>query len=197
MSITWILVADGSRARLLESQRSGEPLHPLGDFANPTARRSTTGRPRSHHESVGCGRSVSQSHRPPDEDRAARFAHALTEILERGRKAHRFDRLILVAPARLLGTLRDCCGKPLRARIAGQLGRDLVALRATDLHERIAHLLEPPAPQSASSGISDRADRTPLRTHPVTAPMTEPDRTPRSAGATMNRGTDTRSHHVD
>lgn len=132
MSITWILVADGSRARLLESQRSGEPLHPLGDFANPAARRSTTGRPRSHHESVGCGRSISQSHRPP------------------------------------------------------------------------AHLLEPPAPQSASSGISDRADRTPLRTHPVTAPMTEPDRTPRSAGATMNRGpdtmrrgTNTRSHHVD
>jgi protein required for attachment to host cells len=147
MSITWIMVADGSRARLFENARRGEPLHQLDSFDNPAARMSgrrfTTGRPPTVNESVGPARHSIEPHTTLHDKHATRFAKALATTLENGRTAHRFQRLILVAPAKFLGALHECCDKPLRDCVAGEIGRDLVTLGPTQLHERIAHLLEP------------------------------------------------------
>lgn len=151
MSITWILVADGSRARLFENARRDEPLHHLDNFINPAARMSgrrfTTDRPPTVDESVGCARHAIEPHTTLREKQAARFARVLTAALERGRNRHRFQRLVLVAPAKFLGALHECCDKPLRDCVTGEIGRDLVALGATEIHERVAHLLEPVVPR--------------------------------------------------
>ena len=117
MSITWILVADASRARLFESTRREEPLHQLYSVDNPAGRlrgRSfTTDHPPTVHESMGFARHSIEPHTALRTRQAERFAGRLVALLDRGRTRHRFQRLVLVAPPAFLGALKAACGKPL------------------------------------------------------------------------------------
>lgn len=153
MSITWILVADGSRARLFESTRRDEPLHQLENFLNPEARLAgrelTTDHPPTVNESMQFARHSIEPHTTQREKHVAHFAKELADALERGRTDHRFERLILVAPSKLLGALHEQFDEPLRQCVIGELHRDISTLPATEIHERIARLLEPVVPRSA------------------------------------------------
>lgn len=152
MSITWVLIADGSRARLFENARRDEPLHQLESFLNADARlpgrQLTTGRLPTVNESMGYSRHSIEPHTTLREKQMAGFAKELADALERGRTARRYDRLILVAPPKFLGALHDCFDKPLRNCVIGELRRDITTLSEPEIHERVARLLEPAARHS-------------------------------------------------
>jgi protein required for attachment to host cells len=152
MTITWVLVADGSRARLFESTRRDEPLHQLESFLNPdvraSARQFTTDHPPTVNESVGFARHSIEPHTTLRSKQTMRFARTLAAALERGRTERRYERLVVAAPARFAGALHGQCAKPLRDSITAEIHRDLVTLSPTEIHERVAPLLEPTVPRS-------------------------------------------------
>ena len=154
MSITWILVADASRARLFESTRRDEPLHQLESFINVEARLAgrqlTTDHPPTVNESMGHTRHSIEPHTTLREKNMAQFAKEIANALERGRTSRRYERLVLVAPAKFLGVLHGCLDKSVRNCIAGELPRDITTLTPTAIHERVAGMLEPVVPRSAN-----------------------------------------------
>jgi protein required for attachment to host cells len=141
MTTTWILVADGARARLFESSAIEAPLAEVECFTNPegraTARRMTTARLPRVHESVGPARHAIEPHTTPRDKIADRFAKALADTLERGRSGRRYDRLVLVAPPRFLGTLHAHLGANLREQVAGEIRRNLTALPPAQIRSRL------------------------------------------------------------
>jgi protein required for attachment to host cells len=80
----------------------------------------------------------------------AHFARELADALERGRTDHRYERLILVAPSKFLGALHDQFDEPLRRCVIGEVHRDISTLSPSEIHDRVARLLEPVVPRSAS-----------------------------------------------
>lgn len=138
---TWILVADGARARLFETASPDDALSEVACFSNPEGRAhgrdETTGRLPSVNESVGPTRHSIEPHTTLREKSADRFSRTLNETLERGRTDHRFKQLVLVAPPRFLGALHGHLAKPLRDCIVAEVKRNLTALPASDLR---AHL---------------------------------------------------------
>jgi protein required for attachment to host cells len=111
---TLVVVADGRRARLLEQLRLGGPLHDRPDWLGF----------KEHHDHVPHG------HIPHDgdqRDRAERaFLKDLAQRLETVAALHPFDQLILVAPPRALGCLRQALPPSLARKVIG-----------SDRHERV------------------------------------------------------------
>jgi protein required for attachment to host cells len=141
MTKTWILVADGARARLFEAAAGDSPLAEVECFANPEgragARRMGTGPLPRVHESVGPARHAIEPHTTAREKVTDRFARILGEALERGRSERRYERLVLVAPPRFLGALHDHLGARLRGQLAGEIRRNLTALPPAQIRSRL------------------------------------------------------------
>ncbi|SAK97572.1 Protein required for attachment to host cells [Caballeronia fortuita] len=83
-AITWVLAADGSRARIFETQGLKLDLRQVEDIRNPAARAAETA----------------------ERDRE-KFALSVADYLEQSRLHQRFDRLRLAVEPRFLGLLRS------------------------------------------------------------------------------------------
>ncbi len=105
---TLVVVADGRRARLLEQLRIDGPLHDRPEWLSGL---------HEHHDHSP------HSHIPHDgdqHDRAERaFIKDLAQRLEEVARKHPFDQVILVAPPRALGHLREALPATLAKKVIG------------------------------------------------------------------------------
>ena len=145
MTSTWILVADAARARVFEATGRSEPWQEVACFANPDGRapgrHATTERAPRVNESMGGARHAIEPHTTLRDKSTERFAHMLGEALERGRNDQRYERLVLVAPPRFLGHLREVISGPVRALVGASLDHDLTAVPEHELPARLADVL--------------------------------------------------------
>lgn len=138
---TWILVAHRTGASVYESPAQGEPLQNIETLTHPEGRLKASevesDRPGRSFDRVGGGRhSLSSEESVPDHIERA-FALQLAERLEQGRRAHAFDRLVLIAPPRLLGMLRDALSTSLQALVVASVDKDLTRLDSNALREEL------------------------------------------------------------
>jgi protein required for attachment to host cells len=138
---TWILIADGSRARVLESRGPGSGLVPVDDMVLskqlPPNREIETDRPGRSLESANPTRHAIESRSDPHRELKRKLAREVVNKLEHGLRHRRFDQLAIVAPPTALGDLRDALSKALQAKVTAELGKDLVKIPQ---HELPAHL---------------------------------------------------------
>ncbi len=141
VTTTWVLVADGAKARLFEmAARDGQWVE-IDCLVNPEGRTRgrdlTTERRPMVDESRTPLRHALEPHTPPREKSAERFVRALREVLEQGRAHGRYERLVLVAPSHFLGLLRSGLGDPLCEYVTAEIRRDLTALPAVEVRARL------------------------------------------------------------
>lgn len=146
---TWVLVADGEKALLMEN--AGDADFPLLEVrrerheANPPTHEQGTDRPGRRSDGPGAQRSAMEEtdwHRLEKE----RFAAELAQMLYRRAHADRFDRLIVVAPPRVLGALRRELHKEVTARIVAEVGLDLTNHPVDEIAARVAAATTPEGP---------------------------------------------------
>ena len=139
---TWVLIADGARARLLKhAWKKGK-----GQLS-PVFPDMFTGERRKMSEIVsdrgGVGAGPGGSHAMDADNNAQRhaewaFVKDLSKVLEDGRKRNDYDRLILVAAPKALGDLRKALPEGARDRIVAEIAKDLVDVREDELQKRLA-----------------------------------------------------------
>ena len=143
--VTWILVADGARARIFRNDGPFKGLHPALDqeFAStvPPTRELGTDRPGRVQESATSERHAMVPRVDWHRFEKDKFARAMARILDAAAERGDFDRLILVAPPRTLGTLRSALGARTRGRITGELDRDLTHVTRLELPDHLYKLL--------------------------------------------------------
>ena len=140
---TWIVVADGARAMILQHEAGTSGLHPVFDHDFHAPSRAHTGEMVSDRpgESHGGGNAAPRAMAPPtDWHRHAKheFARTMAHVLDEAATRNDFSRLILVAPPQALGDLRECLNKTTRSRVVSELHKDLTTL---SVHELPSHLL--------------------------------------------------------
>ena len=103
---TWIVVADGARARFFENCGPGKGMAPLSDGekqgSHSTTREIGSDRPGRVHGRMGPGRHAMAPRVDWHEQQKQDFLKALAARLDRAAARKAFDRLILVAPAKAL-----------------------------------------------------------------------------------------------
>lgn len=132
---TWILSANRSSASLFE--REGKSARRLQDLSHPEGamqnRETGTDKPGRSFDSVGRGRHAMSTEQEPVEHIAQKFALELAELLNKGRVAHAYDKLILIAEPKFLGLLRAALDKNTAVLVFQTISKDLPNINEEDL----------------------------------------------------------------
>ncbi|MBK1698456.1 host attachment protein [Rhodovibrio salinarum] len=142
---TWILVADGARARFLENHGPGKGLEAALDSEMqqhlPPNRELVTDKPGRGSSPASGGRHAVAPRTDWHTFEKERFAHQVAETLDHARTEGRFDRLVLVAPPKTLGWLREQLSKPTYAKVTGEIAKDLTNASDADLKEQLGAVM--------------------------------------------------------
>jgi protein required for attachment to host cells len=137
---TRILVAHGAGARMFDHHARGQGLQQVADIPFEDGRLHVgdfeTDKPgRSDHGGQGHGFSRKQDSKQHAQDVfALQLITDLTKQFQRGE----FKQLIMVAPPRLLGRLRDALGSRLDGALLHTLAKDLPNADATQVAQQLA-----------------------------------------------------------
>ncbi|HWV83516.1 MAG TPA: host attachment protein [Hyphomicrobiaceae bacterium] len=134
---TWILIADGSEARVFESLGPRSALMAVEDmtFAQdlPPNRELESDRPGRSQESANPTRHAIQSRSDPHRELKRQLAREVADKLEDCLRNGRFDRLAVVAAPVVLGDIREALSEQLKAAVTAELAKDLVKVPLSDL----------------------------------------------------------------
>ncbi len=141
--VTLVLVADDRAARFLVNEGVGKGLHQVaqrdgGDSPEMAAEFADRG--GRGQAAPGTARHGMAPRTTVEDQRRGAFAADLVEAL--GAEAMRAgaDRLIVVAPAPMLGTLRAAMPPALAAKLAADLPKDLTHVAVADLPDHLAEV---------------------------------------------------------
>jgi protein required for attachment to host cells len=125
---TWVLIADGRRARIVENLGRGQGLHAVEGMSFeaelPPNREIFSDKPGRSFESSSPtrhGLSTPDAHRQLKQA----FARQLARVLETKLAEGAFDRCVLVAPPETMGDLRRELPDRVREKVSGELVSDL------------------------------------------------------------------------
>ncbi|MDX1483018.1 MAG: host attachment protein [Alphaproteobacteria bacterium] len=142
---TWIVICDGARGRVLVNRGKGTGLNEISNSEDEDARTPTrdlgADRPGRTYDSGGRGRHAMVP--PVDWHRFEKeqFAKSMAEIVNSAALENRFDRVVLVAPPRVLGDLRQALKPQVKEKLAGEIGKDLTQVAVHDLGEHLGDLV--------------------------------------------------------
>lgn len=142
---TWILIADGARARIVVNKGPGKGVVQLegADFRteHPPSGDMMTDRPGRSFASVGDTRHAMEQASDPHRAAKQAFAEEVADYLHRQVMKKRFDRLIVLAPPQALGDLRAALSEPVRALVTAELAKDLTPVPNEDLPKHLGDVL--------------------------------------------------------
>jgi protein required for attachment to host cells len=139
----WVVIADGSRVRILEQIGKGAQLAEVAgtqvEIHIPPSRDIADDKLGTTMVSGGATRHAYTAHTDPHREAKRHFLKGIADRLEQGVAEGAFDQLMLVAPPQALGDLRAAIGRHVAGRVIGEVGKDLT--KVPD-HEIAGHLGE-------------------------------------------------------
>jgi protein required for attachment to host cells len=134
---TWVVLADGARARILANTGPGTGLIEVEDWESREARKPThelgVERPGRGQESANRARHAVTPHADWHEVEKINFAHGLARYLKEHGDTGSFDQLILAAPPRTLGELRKSIDAATAGRLKSEINKDLTQIPLAEL----------------------------------------------------------------
>jgi protein required for attachment to host cells len=147
---TWIVVADGARARFFALSEDAKKLVSVrsADMVAPQSRQHArdlkSDKPGRSYSSSRSG--VRHALEPPHDYHKLekhRFTALLAKVLDAACGRREFDQLILVVPRRSLGELRTLLSKRVQGSVRQEIPKDLTNETAAGLWKRLATLVRP------------------------------------------------------
>jgi protein required for attachment to host cells len=144
MKNTWLLVANGSEARLYETEFRPKELVLLQEFNHPESREKGAGLASDkfgHFQGdAGTGASTQGSFSEPTDPKEyeiERFAGELVKALEAGRNANSFQHLVIASSPKFHGRLNKKMNAHLSKLVDKHINKDLTSLNERELLDRL------------------------------------------------------------
>jgi len=145
-TVTWILIADGARARLVVKANNIDGYKQVIDTDFITDNRPSheigTERPGRTHDSAGSARHALQPPADPHREEKRHLAKRVAAFLEEQRQQKAFERLVVIAAPQALGDLRGSFPVPLQSMVAEEIDKDLTMFSLNDLQDKLPELIE-------------------------------------------------------
>jgi len=143
MADTWVLIANGSQARLFETEQRPRTLNLITEFNHPESREKgvNLASDRAGHfqgDTTGASHGAFNEATDPKEYEMDRFAQELVKELEAGRTTNRYQKLIVASSPHFLGLLNKHMSESLSKLIDKNLDKDYTALSEAELLERLS-----------------------------------------------------------
>src|SRR5437867_635570 len=145
-TVTYILVADGARARLYANHGVGKGLQPVSGVTHRADlhhhdREILSDKPGRAFSTADGARSAIEPHTEWHRFEKHRFAREMAKVLDAAAAGKAFDRLILVAPPATLGDLRTELSDATRKMVTAELPKDLTRHAEQELPQHLETVL--------------------------------------------------------
>jgi protein required for attachment to host cells len=145
MQNSWVLVANGSQARLYDMDGAKKSITLIKEFNHPESRMKTeqlsSDRSGRYMNSSTQGSGAFNEPTDPKSYEMERFALELTKSLDEGRAANKFGKVVLVASPHFLGLLKQNMSDQLGKAISHTIQKDYTAVTDRDMLEQLkAHI---------------------------------------------------------
>ena len=142
MTITWILVADSSRARIFEKKEEEKHLQEIDDFVNTAGRAAdnelgTDERGRFYGRGERYQGHTAEPAISPVQHENEVFSRTLANYLDDARRTQRYTRLYLIAPPKLLGLIHSNLNEEVQKLIVNELAKDVSTLSVRNLKSHL------------------------------------------------------------
>lgn len=135
-TVTWILIADGTQARVLEHAGPGKGLASIKnlEWSIPPLQTQQIDTDRSGRGAAG---GVMESKTDPAQHREAEFVRSVAAVLDEKAKSGAYDRLVIAAAPIALGNLRKAISEHVKKTILAELDKDLTNLPTPQLSKHL------------------------------------------------------------
>jgi protein required for attachment to host cells len=151
MTTTRVLVAHDAGARMFDQPGPGKGLIELSNIDFEDGRRSLTeinaDRPGRTFNSKGGARHAYEQHDDARTHAVHHFARKLVEELQQAYHRGEFGQLVLIAPPRFLGFLREAMNGSLERALLGTIAKDLPRATEAELCEHVSQYVPCKPPQ--------------------------------------------------
>lgn len=141
MAKTCVLVADSSRARFFGAEKPRLPLEEFDDMECFEARMHEkdliTDAPGRGFDSSGYGQRTKTPEKTHKEHETIGFAKAVAKKIDADRSRNKYEKLVLMAPPKFLGMLRDHLSSNARKMVVAEVDKNLSRHPVQDIQ---AHL---------------------------------------------------------
>ena len=136
-TVTWVLIADGAQARVLENTGPGKGLKQVEGLdwgIEPLqAQDLVSDRPGSKGGGGSHGRGSMEPKTDPVAYRETEFVKAVAATLDRQQQNGAYDRLVIAAAPIALGDLRKAMSAGVKKTVVAELDKDLTNLPTAQL----------------------------------------------------------------
>lgn len=140
MSVTWIMVANASQAKLFANHGPRKGLELVKELLHPQSRLKTSSLV-SDRSGSGPGHGTFQQATDPQHHEAEIFAQEIGQALEAGRVRNAYDRLILVASKPFMGLINQRLPGQVRQKLSQSIDKDYTRLPARDLVDHLEEVV--------------------------------------------------------
>ncbi|HEY0720166.1 MAG TPA: host attachment protein [Gammaproteobacteria bacterium] len=141
MQNSWVLVANGSQARIFNLDEPKKSITLIKEFTHPESRMKTdklSSDRSGHFMSSGTQGSGSFNEAiDPKSYEFERFAMELAKALDEGRAANKFGKVVLVASPHFLGLIKQNMSEQLSKAISHTIQKDYTAVTERDMLEQL------------------------------------------------------------
>ena len=136
MSMHWVVVGDGGGARVYESDALLEELT-LVDQLHFSHGHVHHGVGAATAALPGAGHGAHEARKDAARENEERFARAVAQVVNDGDNKHKFERVILVAPPRFLGDLRQGLSTNAGRKVVASIHHDWTRMGLRELSASI------------------------------------------------------------
>jgi protein required for attachment to host cells len=141
MKLTWILVADNTRARIFTAETPSSPLEEIEALSHTESRlhdrEITSDLPGKIKNVGGIGGHAFEQPTDPKKHVADNFAHHITQYLEEAHNANKFEQLLIIAEPSFLGLLRTRLPEQIKKRVCFELDKNITTHSADDIRKHL------------------------------------------------------------
>ncbi|MGZ4993555.1 MAG: host attachment protein [Methylobacter sp.] len=144
MKLTWILVADNTRARIFTAETPSSPLEEIEDLSHTEGRlhdREITSDLPGKIKGTGQAGHAYEQPTDPKKHEIDNFAHRIAQYLEEAHNANRFEQLMIVAGPSFLGLLRTHLPERVKKLVRFELDKEITLLSAADIRQHLPQYL--------------------------------------------------------
>jgi len=148
MKKSWVVIANGSEARIFSMEFLKKGLEPVGEYRHPESREKgeslASDRPGAFQSDVnreGYGSYAEPT--DPKEYERERFAMELGDMLNSGRVAGEYEQIILIAPPHFHGLLNKRLDEQTARCVAHHINKDYTQVPERELPEKLEPHLMP------------------------------------------------------
>ncbi|MGZ8227934.1 MAG: host attachment protein [Methylococcaceae bacterium] len=144
MKLTWVLVADNTRARVFTAETPSSELEEREGITHLENRLHdrdiTSDLPGKIKSQFNAGHAFEQP-TDPKKHEADNFAHRIAHYLEDAHNANKFGQLLIVAEPSFLGLLRNRLSEQVKKLICFELDKNITRFNSADIRKHLPEYL--------------------------------------------------------